>query len=34
MQITNITESGCNNVLLWAIAKGADVKEDLPPLKP
>ena len=30
MQITNITESGCNNVLLWAIGNGADVKEDLP----
>lgn len=30
MQITNITESGCNNVLLWAISNGANVKEDLP----
>lgn len=28
MNITNIKESGSNNVLLWAINNGADVKED------
>lgn len=28
MKITNIKESGTNNILMWAIANGADVKED------
>lgn len=29
MQITNIKESGSNNILLWAINNGADIKEDI-----
>lgn len=28
MQISKIKESGTNNVLLWAISNGADIKED------
>lgn len=30
MKITNIKESGSNNILKWAIANGADIKSDLP----
>lgn len=29
MQIANIKESGSNNVLLWAIKNGADIKNDM-----
>lgn len=29
MKITNIKESGSNNILLWAISNGADIKEDV-----
>lgn len=28
MKISNIKESGANNVLMWAIANGAEIKED------
>jgi len=28
MQLTNIKESGTNNILMWAIANGADIKND------
>lgn len=30
MQIIDIKESGANNVLMWALANGANVKEDMP----
>ena len=30
MQITDIKESGSNNILLWAISNGANIKEDVP----
>lgn len=28
MQITNIQEAGANNLMMWAISNGADIKED------
>lgn len=30
MNIINVCESGCSNILLWAIANGANVHEDIP----
>lgn len=30
MKISKIAESGCNNILRWAISNGAEVKEDVP----
>jgi hypothetical protein len=30
MNITNIKESGANNILMWAISNGANVREDVP----
>lgn len=30
MKITEIKESGCNNILMWAISNNADIKSDIP----